>query len=208
VKKPILLFAVLLSVHCLTQALDQGGGALDVYVRDSRGNPVADATVYAMPSGQVRGRVPRFKTDANGVVLLKGLPPGDYEVHAFKESEGYADTLFAFFSVPNTKAWRFAEVVRNRNTKLTLELGPKCARLKILTKDGRKTGVGGSLLLSRIDDPNQTLQMAINGEAVMLVPPIPIRFKFEADGYRPWQSAVLKPRPDETIEITINLRRK
>jgi hypothetical protein len=207
VKNLFWLLIVLFSFDCSAQAL-QPGGALEVHVRDLKGNPIAEATVYAVASDNTRGRVPRFRTDANGIVLLKGLRPGTYEVHAFKESEGYADTLFAFFSTQNTKAWQFAEVVPNRTTKLTLELGPRAARLKISVRDDKKNRVGGSLLLSRIDDPKQTLEMGTSGETIMLVPPTPFRFKFEADGYRPWRSEILKPRPDETIEVTVNLRKK
>lgn len=204
-KRTFLSLILLIGVQFSAQAFNQGG-TLEVYVRNLRGDPISEANVYAMASGHIRGRVPRFKTDVNGVVLLKGLPAGDYEVHAYKESEGYADTFFAFFATSNKKAWQRVQVVPSKTTNVVLELGPKVAKLKLVVRNERGQTVGGSLLFSRLDNPALTLQMAITGDAIVLVPPVPFRFRFEAHGYQAWQSKILKPKPDETIELNIRLK--
>jgi hypothetical protein len=204
---------ILLASSGATVAAD-GSGTLDISVRDLTRKPIGEATVYATYSERIGGRIPRFKTDSDGRLILRNLPPGSYEVHAFKESEGYPDTFkesegypdtfFSFFATNNKKAWRVVQVNAGHTTKAVLELGPKYAILKVDAKNEQGSGVGGTLIFTRLDDQNP-YQQGIGGDTVILVTPVAFRFKFVAPGYQVWQSKVLRPRSGETIEVTVRL---
>ena len=184
-----------------------GSGTIEVSVRDLSGSPVAGATVYIFQTEHMTGRVPRFKADSAGKFILRNMPPGSYEIHAYKESEGYPDTFFAFFSTDNKKAWRVVHVYADRTTNVVLELGPKYARLKLSIRNESGSVIGASLTFKRVDDPENIFTTAVNGESSLLVPPVPFRFEVAAKGYQVWQSKVLRPRSDETLNLTIQLIR-
>src|SRR6267143_64476 len=192
----LVILVILVAAFCSTAAAG-GYGTPDISVRDLSGKPIGEATVYAIYSERVGSRIPRFRSDSAGKLVLRGLPPGSYEVYAFKESEGYADTFFAFFATYNKKAWQVVQVYGGRTTNVVLELGPKCATLKLVVRNEQGAAVGGTLIFTRPDQPHP-YQQGISGDTSVLVPPVAFRFKIEAEGYEVWQSKVLRPRPDET----------
>ncbi|MEK6337582.1 MAG: hypothetical protein AABM67_21895 [Acidobacteriota bacterium] len=179
-------------------------GTLDISVRDLTGKPIGEATVYAIYSGRMGGRIPRFKADRDGRVVLRDLTPGSYEIHGFKDSEGYPDTFFSFFATNNKKAWQVVQVNAGSARKVVLELGPKYARLKLIVKNEQANLVGGTVIFTRLDDQNP-YQQGIGGDTSVLVPPVAFRFKIIASGYEVWQSKVLRPRSGETLEVTVRL---
>jgi hypothetical protein len=134
---------------------------------------------------------------------MPGLVPGSYEIHAYKETEGYPDTFFAFFATSNKKAWQVVNVIADRTTRVILELGPKYAKLNLTVKTEQGDRVRASVNFSR---PDQTHPLATGG-GELLVPPVPFLFEVVADGYQVWKSRILKPPPNETLEVMVRLIR-
>ena len=182
-------------------------GSIAGVVRDLNGAPVAEASVYAVNVENIRSRF-NAHTDSNGSFVLRDVPPGTYSVHAHKESEGYPDTFFSFFSMGNKKAWRQVEVEVGRATEvLVLELGPKYAVLELSIEDERGNYVGSSLTFARVDDPKRTYMVGSAPKMKLLVPPVAFRFQIRAKGYQTWQSKRLKPRSGETVSVKASLKR-
>jgi hypothetical protein len=69
------------------------GGVVDGVVVDTKGEPVANAVVVAVPEMRLRARVERYRrtiSDQNGRFTLRGVEPGDYTVLAWESVEGEA----------------------------------------------------------------------------------------------------------------------
>jgi hypothetical protein len=184
-------------------------GALEISIQDLNGKPVPEATVYAIYSERVGGRVPRYTADAEGKVSIRNLSPGTYEIHAFKESEGYPDTFFSFFINGNQKAWKVVDVYADRITYLKLQLGPKYATLKLFVTDENGKPSGGSMTFVRLDDPTRPYRRGgdLSGTVTMLVPSVPFRFDIQKDGYRVWRSKVIRLKSDEVFSMQVHLER-
>jgi hypothetical protein len=72
------------------------GGTIEGTVTDSKGKPVAYATVVDIPSAEHRARTDLYQqdtTDEHGHFSLRGLNPGKYEMYAFEELPGFPDDL-------------------------------------------------------------------------------------------------------------------
>jgi protocatechuate 3,4-dioxygenase beta subunit len=143
----LLFILIVLLGASIPAAAFVGAGALEINVQDLNGKPVPQATVYAIYAERVGGRVPRFTADAEGRVGIRNLSPGTYEIHAFKESEGYPDTFFSFFINGNQKAWKVVDVYADRTTHVKLQLGPRYATLKLFVTDenGKPSGGGNDI---------------------------------------------------------------
>jgi Carboxypeptidase regulatory-like domain len=74
-------------------------------VRDLAGKPISSATVYAQNLMRTAGRLHRFSgvTNAEGRFTIFNVPPGDYEVHAYKESEGTPTRSLRFLLQTKTR---------------------------------------------------------------------------------------------------------
>lgn len=69
------------------------GAVADGVVTARKGEPVANATVVAVPEARYRKRLDRFRktlTDQAGRFTLRGLPPGDYTLFAWESMDGEA----------------------------------------------------------------------------------------------------------------------
>jgi carboxypeptidase family protein len=182
-------------------------GSIAGVVRDLNGARVAEASVYAVDVENIRSRF-NAHADSNGSFVLRDVPPGTYSVHAHKESEGYPDTFFSFFSMDNKKAWRQVEVEAGRATDgIVLELGPKYAVLDLSIEDEEGNYIGGSLTFTRVDDPKRTYMVGSSPDMNLLVPPVTFRFQIRAKGYHTWRSKLLKPRSGETVSLKATLKR-
>jgi hypothetical protein len=163
--------------------------------------------VYGYQLDNVRHRI-TSTTDSSGKFIFKGVTPGQYNIHAYKESEGYADTMFSFFANGNKRAWRPVSVQANqKSTDINLTLGPKYAVLKISVRDQDSKPSGASLTFTRLDDPKHPYQRGgdLSGEFTMLVPAVPFRVKAERAGYKPWDSEVIRPQPGQTVSVSVRL---
>lgn len=163
--------------------------------------------MYGYQVDNVRHRI-STTTDGSGQFTFKGVAPGQYNIHAYKESEGYADTMFSFFANGNKKAWRPVNVQANQKIKeINLTLGPKYAVLKISVRDQDGKPSGASLIFTRLDDPKRPYQRGgdLSGELTMLVPAVPLRVRAERAGYRSWDSDIIRPQPGQTITVSVSL---
>lgn len=69
------------------------GGVVDGVVVDSKGEPVANAVVAAIPEMRLRARAERYRktvSDQSGRFTLHGVVPGEYTVLAWESVEGEA----------------------------------------------------------------------------------------------------------------------
>lgn len=131
-----------------------------------------------------------------------------YTTHAYKESDGYADTMFSFFENGNQKAWRPVGVQANQRSKdVNITLGPKYAILKISVRDQEGNPLHASLVFTRADDPKRPYQRGgdLSGELTMLVPAVPFRVRVERAGYRSWNSDVLRPQSGAIVSVSAHL---
>jgi hypothetical protein len=204
------LLSLLLLTGVITAAQAQGGlGSIEGVVRDLDGKPIGKATVYGYRVDNVRHRI-TATTDLSGEFIFRGVPPGGYNIHAYKESEGYADTIFSFFANGNKKAWRPITVLASQKVKdVNLTLGPKYAVLKISVRDQDGDPSGASLTFTRLDDPKRPYQRGgdLSGELTMLVPAVAFRVRAIRDGYKLWDSDVIRPQPGQTVSISARLVR-
>jgi hypothetical protein len=205
--KELLINLLLLIAVVPSAQAQQRLGSIEGSVRDLNGKPITNATVYGYELDNVRHRI-TTTTDSNGKFVFKGVSPGGYNIHAYKESEGYADTMFSFFANGNKRAWRPVSVQANQRSKdINLTLGPKYAVLKISVQDQAGKPSGASLTFIRLDDPKRPYQRGsdLSGELTMLVPAVPFRVRAERAGYKPWDSDVLRPQPGQTVSVSARL---
>ena len=69
------------------------GGVVEGVAVDSKGEPVANAVIVAVPEARLRGRVERYRktvSDQSGRFALHGVAPGDYTVLAWESVDGEA----------------------------------------------------------------------------------------------------------------------
>jgi Carboxypeptidase regulatory-like domain len=69
------------------------GGVVDGVVVDSKGVPVSNAVIVAVPEARLRARVERYRktvSDQSGRFTLHGVAPGDYSVLAWEGVDGEA----------------------------------------------------------------------------------------------------------------------
>src|SRR5687768_11679186 len=129
--KALRLSLLLLIAFVPSVQAQQRPGSIEGFVADLSGKPITNATVYGYHVENIRYRI-TTTTDSSGKFIFKAVPPGRYNIHAYKESEGYADTMFSFFANGNKRAWRLVTVQPNQKSReISLTLGPKYAVLKI-----------------------------------------------------------------------------
>jgi hypothetical protein len=204
--KALFSLSLLIAVVALAQGQERLG-SIEGFVHDLSGKPITKATVYGYQLDNVRHRI-TTTTDSTGKFVFIGVAPGRYNIHAYKESDGYADTMFSFFANGNKKAWRPVSVQPNQKSKdINLTLGPKYAVLKISVRDQNGNPSGASLTFTRLDDPKRPYQRGgdLSGELTMLVPAVPFRVRAERAGHKPWDSDVIRPQPGETVSISARL---
>jgi hypothetical protein len=176
-------------------------------VRDLAGIPISEATVYAVNSDNIRSRI-ASSTDVQGQFVLRNVPPGRYEVRAYKESEGYPDTFFAFFYVGNDSSSQTVHVSVGRTVKgVALKLGPKYSLLKLSIQDERGYSMGASVSFMRGNDSKPIYMVGVAANADLLVPPVPFRFEIQSEGYEIWRSKLISPLSGQAIFVNARLRR-
>ena len=69
------------------------GAVVDGVAADAKGEPLANATVVAVPETRLRARTDRYRktvSDQSGHFTLHGLPPGEYTLFAWESVDGEA----------------------------------------------------------------------------------------------------------------------
>src|SRR5205823_11454524 len=118
----------ILYLVCALTAQSSRFGIIRGKALDERGRPISGAKVNAEPedSRPKASAIQFAETDANGRFLLQHLEWGTYKVFGQKESDGYPNLNFAFYSDN-----RFPRVTLGPKlpiAEITLHLGPPAAR--------------------------------------------------------------------------------
>lgn len=210
---------ILISLGLFLPQMKRETGSIEGVVRDVKGAPVPGATVYILDSSNIRHSLSRriqVSTDSNGRFRFHSVSPGTIYVHAYKESDGYADAAFSFF-VTNQKAWQTVTVEAGKVSRdVFIELGPKHAILKLLIRDERGNPILGAVTFVREDDPDRLLRRSSTLDETYFVPPVPFRIEVESKGYQKWKyndgkrrsdSNLIKLKPEETLTVTAQLKK-
>jgi hypothetical protein len=186
----LLLIAGILPGKAQNNQSEDRYGTVEGIVVTSEGTPVADATVYVFRVG----RSILASTDTDGKFTLTNLPAGNHKILAYKESDGFPNVFWSFYSeiYPNT-GFPVINVQENQTIRdVTVRLGPKASRLSINVIDAKtKLPIrDASVSLSHKGKPKTLLRSGTNkpeGGFELLVPPsIPINVVVEAPGYKTW----------------------
>ncbi len=204
------------------QKIKPGFGAISGIVFDENGRPIALANVYSRPTAQPsNGRVISVQTDKDGKFFLERVPPGLNTVHAFKEEDGYPDTLFAFY-VTDPRAVPQVGVYQQQVADVVVQLGPKAAKMiiQVFDADTNDQIESAAVELRRPGDPNAYVSLSCipseaTGKCEILIPPLPTNIKASKSGYDEQDvTRQLGPRtdvaalnPGETRHLSICLRR-
>lgn len=165
-------------------------GAIEGRVVDAEGHSVAGVRVYTNLITEPGSRGPITFTDSDGKFFLNNLRSDKHMVHADKETEGYADTLFAFSVVTPESVPSVAVRERQTTRGVTVNLGPRSARLVGQVVDS-ETGLpisNAQITLDRSDAANPNMYISFSARSFdVLVPPVGFRIKVSARGYREWR---------------------
>jgi hypothetical protein len=214
----VLLALVLASGQTTPPAELPSLGAVEGSVLDGAGKPIAGATVYALPQREHDMRTQfRTQTDANGRFVLKAVPAGDAYLHAFKESDGYPNTFFDFFTMPGQDLPPKVTIRPGETTSgATIRLGVKAAILKFMIADENGTPIAAAGQFQRLDSGHEgPLGHSLRSDEILLVPPVPFRFTVDSEGYAPWHyggskweadEGVVRLQSGQTLEVPVRLR--
>jgi len=181
------------------------------------GMPVANATVYALRDCRSFLNV----TDDQGNFTLPVLA-GKHRISAYKESDGYPDLLWSFYSEAyGREGFPIVNVEENQIVRgVIVRLGPEASRLFIRVIDARtKRPIrDASLALNHKGKPETRFEPGgtkMDGEFDTLIPAsLPINVVLKAPGYKTWRYVkggsvdrdVIRLRPGSSIEMTVELK--
>lgn len=180
--------ALCLSVFCfLAYGGAQQAGTIKGAVMDELGKPVVTAQVIVDPiDGRPRGNaVQLIETDNSGHFSISSLALGSYKVFAKKDSAGYPDTSFAFYS---NHIFATATLTANAPVvDLTLTVGPAAGVITGLVTNAENDPINTSFLLRRASDADNWISMSQKADYRVLVPPsVEVSVEVSAPGYKTW----------------------
>jgi uncharacterized GH25 family protein len=196
------------------QDVAEASGRITGRVLDDKGQPVAEAQVYADRVDSPLGRrVPFVLTDKEGEFLIKDLEPGTYTISAAKEADGYAPTDSPFHSV-NLPAPPQVTVYAQQNVSdVVLYFGSKAAKLvgrvtDTVTNKPIKNSQGLQITLRRADNQDYSYSTGLepNGGFSILVPSVPFTVEVSAPGYEKRHLASPQLIPGQVKRLEIALR--
>lgn len=183
--------------------------AAEGIVLDDSGRPLADATVFALPQRDMRSQL-RTMTDREGRFHLERIPAGHLYLDAYKESDGFPYSFFAFFKTIDGLPIEI-DAKEGITANVVIRLGPKAAVLKLEAVDqsGQTVTRDATLKFTRPDMPTRgDYSVGAMLPSASLVPPVPFRLTVEVEGYQAWHSELTVPRSGETIDLHAQLRQK
>jgi len=201
-------------------------GSIQGVVIDEDRKPISDANVYGIPEGRDLRNWIWVTADIAGKFTLQNFPVGNAYLHAFKESDGYANNFFAFYMNTARKPVNVEIKPGAVTSGVTIQLGPKAAYLKVNATDEKgvpvpvtchldRDGLPGPYSTSVGTDPRLVGGGFITGS--MLVPPAPFRLTVLADGYEPWhygratyagKAGLITLKSSQTLSLAVRLRKK
>lgn len=184
------LIGITTDVLCHQDPIAPTLGAIEGRVVDAEGHPVTGVRVYTNLITEPGTRGPITFTDTDGKFFLTNLRSGTHMIHAVKETDGYADTLFAF-SVVTLESVPKVAVREGQTTRgVTVNLGPRSARLvgQVVDSETRLPIPNAQITLDRSDAANPNMYISFSAKSFdVLVPPVGFRIKVSAPGYREWR---------------------
>lgn len=194
-------------------------GTVEGQVVTREGLPVANATVYAFQLGGS----PLAFTNTEGKFALTNLSAGNHLIIAHKESEGYPNLVWTFYSEAyGNNGILVVNVEENKTVRgATVRLGPKAGRLLIRVIDAktRRAIRDVSLALNHKGKPDTRFEPGvtnIDGEFDTLIPPSrPINVVIKAPGYKTWRYVnrgsadrdAIRLLPGDSKEMRVELKR-
>lgn len=165
----------------------QGVGSVRGTVIDEKGQLVAEAQVECDPmDGRSAARALLIvETDKNGHFSVENLALGSYKLFAMKESSGYPNTAFGFYSNVFPTVTLTANVP---TADITLKVGPPAGVMSGSVTDAVTSApVPAGFLLRRISDPDNWISMSERPEYRILLPPgTDVSLEVSAPGYKTW----------------------
>jgi carboxypeptidase family protein len=166
----------------------EGPGLVRGEVVDDAGAPVAGAqvSVDAMDGMQRLSPVRMAETDKRGHFLIGNLELGSYKVFAKKESAGYADMAFAFYS---HQVFTTVTLMANAPAAdVALKVGPKAGvLLGTVTDNATKQPIATTFTLRRVGAPDEWISVGQRSDYRVLVPAsTKISLEISATGYKTW----------------------
>lgn len=184
-------FVFAFSSFCFAACADEQPGIINGTVVNEKGQPVGAATVSIDPldGGPRSAPVREVQTESNGRFSMDDLKFGTYKLFAMKESAGYPNTAFAFYS---------------NNIFSTATLTPTTPVIDVVLKVGPPAGVftgyvtdavthqpvRAAFLLRRVADPGNWISLSQQPHFRVLLPALtPISVEVFAPGYRTYYYA-------------------
>jgi hypothetical protein len=169
-------------------ALAQSSGMVRGSVLDENGRVVEGASVECDPldSRPSANALLIVETDKNGRFSVGNLGLGSYKLFAMKESSGYPNTAFGFYSNNVFPTVTLTTAVPGAD--ITLRVGPSAGVLSGSVSDA-VTGapLPNSFLLRRSSDPENWISMSQKADYRVLVPPsVEVSIEVSAPGYKTW----------------------
>jgi hypothetical protein len=137
--------------------------------------------------GAVHAKAIRYvETDANGIFVIDKLQWGTYRVETWKESAGYPNTAFSFYSNDINP---IVSIDSDRPAaELVINLGPKAGVIGGTVVDattGQPVNAGAHLWRA---SNNHWIDQSVNGSHLRLLVPadVAVGLKFQANGYGDW----------------------
>jgi hypothetical protein len=182
------LLTLFLSTLCLlAHGFAQQPGTIAGTVMDEVGKPLTGAHVIVDPAdGRPRSSgLLIVETDKSGHFSIDSLALGTYKVFAKKDSAGYPDTSFAFYS---NQVFATATLTRDAPiVNLMLKVGPVAGTMTGVVTGVRKDPISATFMLRRAADPNNWISMSQRPEYRILLPPgTDILLEVSAPGYKTW----------------------
>ena len=183
-------------------------GAIRGMVVDSVGQPVAGATVYALPSNAPPGPqvTHSAETDALGRYDIRGLTWGKYIIVADKPESGYPNTRLAFYS--NLKATTLVVGSSNLVVDTTIRLPPKAGWLDLRVVDATagKELRSAVVTLRRVENPQLFITLSSTVPRIAIPANTGIRVEISAPHYRNQPPFLIYLRPEEEKKMRIALK--
>lgn len=201
------LVATTLFAYSQTKVRPQG--EIKGTVADKDGNPVAAATVYAVPQGATfDGITPRSaKTDRNGEFDFRGgFELGAYKLYSRKDTDGYPDLSDSFYADPKAEAPKVDLTEDHPSATITVALGEKAGVLvgRIIDAD---TGAPLKAKLVFMDEDGHDHFVLVNGKYRTLLPAgkdVTLMVMIMSPDYHPQSSpAPLRLEPGQEMQMDI-----
>lgn len=178
----------LITVAVCGTSVAQNSGSVRGSVVDENGVAVEGATVECDPADPRPWArdLQTVQTDKDGKFVANRLPLGSYKLFAMKESVGYPNLSFAFYSNHIFPTAALTEA--NPAAEVILKVGPSAGVITGTVRDaftGNPTDAG--FLLRRVSNVDNFISMSQRPEYRVLLPPdVEVLLEVSAPGHKTW----------------------